>query len=242
MSRAHVMSFSWPNALIEQFRRIVPPEARSAFVHRAVRREMYQPDASFSELDWRQVDTIEAYVRGWLLGVFFGASQDPRKEFDADNAQAFITENAWKNKVDEEIPPVEVGGRLLVRRPRDAASWESTPGSSAVSVRWPATMVELFPGSGSDNRSAVTASAVRRELSLVNHTAAKVVVTESTATTFCFGLDDGIEHGACLRPSKTLDRAHVEGLVAREIAAYLLEPVLGRGRRRRNRSRRSPGR
>ena len=189
----------------------------------------------------RPLENVEGYARGWLLGIFFGASRDPRREIDEDDVQSYLMETVgkycqdrWFDKADEGIPPVEVCGRRLVRRPRTLVANGFSAGSSAISVRWPAWKGEEFRTSVPHGRSAYAATAVRRELAIVNHTSVNVVMKRDAETggAFYLGLMNSIPYGASLRPSATLDRAHVEDLVGREISAYLLEPVLPHGRRR----------
>ena len=206
-----------------------------------------QPPDDFARVEW-PLENIEGYGRGWLLGILFGASQDPRVEIDVDAVELYIKETAraccpsrWIDKEDQGIPPIEVRGRRLLRSPRTLAPSESSAEHSVMSVRWPEGNVKAFRTSVPHHRSAYSASAVWRELAIVNHIAEKVVMRsdEDTDEAFCLGLRDGIQCGSGLRPSATLDRAHVEDLVGREIAAYLLEPVLPGGASRR---RRRPGR
>ena len=58
---------------------------------------------------------------------------------------------------------------------------------------------------------------------LLNVTSAMVVETDLNWHAFALGLSEGTSHGANLRPNSTLDPAHVEDLVDREITAYLCE-------------------
>lgn len=250
MPRSRVMSFTWPGHVIARFCHIVPSEARSAFSLRAVRRELslepssgVQPPEDFARVEW-PLEVIEAYARARLLGIVFGASRDPRMEIDVEDAEAYIREtvvaccpDSWYDKANEGIPPIEVRGRRLLRRPPTLATCDFSAKHSVISLRWPEGDVEVFRTSVPHNRSAYSASAVWRELAIVKHTAEKVMLRTDADTNWAFelGLRDGISCGSGLRPSATLDRAHVEDLVGREIAAYLLESVLPGGDRRRRR-------
>ena len=249
MSRTRVMAFVLRTALVYCLKQQVPDEGRSAFVVRAVTREVgMSKSKQFTETEPTAAD-IEAYTRGWLTCLLYGPAQDPRVEFDSDDATEFMEETirascVWDRdcRPVKDIPPVEVGGRQLIRRARTPGSWAAIPGSTSLCVRWPAWTADFFYREVSGNRSAFVAKALERELSILHHTGKSVALTVSTGTAFAMGADAGILYGCGLVPTETLDPAHVEDLVAREIAAYLLEPVLDRGRRRRMRSRRSTAR
>ena len=172
------MSFRLPNGLIDFFSRHVPSEARSAFVVRAAVREVeMQKYKAFTETE-PECGEIEAFARGWLTCSLYSASQDPRKDFDADDADAFVEETvsrncqaAWQGNADKGILPIEVGGRQLIRRARAVGAYESIPGSTPFSVRWPAWMTEYFANEVSGNRSALVERAVKREFLICHDTA-----------------------------------------------------------------------
>ena len=239
MARTIVLTLFLRNGLIDLVRRFVPSEGRSAFTVRAVTRLVDMRDADLVETATTRppVELIEAYARGWLDGVVYAASQDPRKAFDAYEAEDYITEVVSTHCSAVAIVPVQIGGREWVRRARPMDRRENLPGSATFSARWPESTVEALHESVPHDRSASFSKALWEELTIVSYSVVNLPVTEETILAFRLGLKSGIQHGSGLRPAGALDPAQSEILVAREIAAYVLEPLLAAGRRRMQRRR-----
>ena len=171
-------------------------------------------------------DMIEAYARGWLDGVLYAAAEDPRR--DRVDVREFA--GLESSRSDPGIPPITVGNRELVRRARSVGPWNSIAGSGQILYRCPVEIRERVRREIQVARSPFSADAVRGELMLLNATSAMVVETQLNWHAFALGLSEGTSHGANLRPSATLDPAHVEDLVDREITAYLCEHWTAAGR------------
>ena len=229
MPRSRVVSLSWPRALAERFRGCVPPEARSAFAYRVTMRTIATIEcARLNAIDWT-AKLVEAFARGWLMGVLTGVSMDPRAEllgYPSTELILHITlddqHRVGKEKADEGLPPVLVRGRELVRRPRIIDGWEDIPGTKTVSFRFPVAgyehLLEVVPR----DRSAAIASSMERELDVVEVVDVRLTRTTDTMTALEYGLQYGQEHGLSLLRDGPFDPHHIEDLVAREIAAYLV--------------------
>ena len=224
-ARSEVTSDRWPKRLIDFFHRCVPPEARSAVIVRAMSREIAMAANQWLGEVAITADMVEAYARGWLDGVLYAAAEDPRRD------TVEVPELPGLVSCRSELGiPIRVGNHELVRRARGVGPWKSITGSGHISYRCPVGIRERIRREIQVPRSRFSANAVKRELMLLNVTSPMVVETPSTSYAFALGLSDGISHGAALRPSATLDPAHVEDLVDREITAYLCEHWTEAGR------------
>ena len=263
MPRSFVLSLYLDSALVNAVRGHVSAEGASAFWHRAIVREVVMqesvrhsgPLGCYTVHEYATyhhstacaadptADDVEAFARGWLHSLLHGASQDPRAEPDIAELMDWVDRtfrmNCLGDKPDQLgvcIPPVTVGDRPLIRKRRAPVVFGASHGATSLSLRWPwctqGYLERLLP----TNRSAFAAAAGARELSLVSHAEEEIVATDSTRAAFDLGSQAGVLYGTSLRPGGSLNPARVEDLVAREISAYLLEPVLGerpgRGRRR----------
>ena len=133
------------------------------------------------------------------------------------------------DKADEGLAPVLVSGGELVRRPRTNYGGQDIPGTEAHSVRWPEASYMVLRDSVRRERSAFIATTVERELDIVEVVDARLKRTKDTMTAFEHGFEAGQQHGRELLRDSRLDARHIEDLVAREIAAYLLAPrIVGR--------------
>ena len=236
-----VTSFSWLNELKELVKRVVPVESRSAFVVRAIMRQLATKEwTGQSEFEWTPTST-EAFGRGWLSGVVFGASADRRDYvdlcdhlYDASELVLMLTYNderrVGKDEAAQSVPPVVFGGREWVRRPQTIGRGQSVPGSSTFSVRMPEVTVEAFHKSVPENRSAFAAGAVESELAIATVGDVRLKRTEEVIWAFARGCVAGQSRGHSLVADIELGEEHIEDLVDREIRAYLLEPRRGRRR------------
>ena len=239
--RTEVLSFRLPLWLIDLVLRHVPEEARSAFVVRAVKRTLAMREGPDDEaVTHANAVQIEAFARGWLEGVLYAARQDPRADFDADAAQEFVEGTYFARfsarsigQSDYTVPLLEIDGRQWVRQARPMGPRDPAPGSATFSVRWPAWDLErLSRELPYGRRSPFVAEALEDELALVSYSSVEIAI-EDIAWEYRLGLERGVQHGAGLRPMGTgrRDRAQAEDLVTREVAAYMLQPLLDTGRR-----------
>ena len=235
--RSQVMSFRWPRSLREFFFRYVPSEARSAFTVRVVTLMIAIQNDELLRKTPITAEIIEACDRGWLVGLLWGAGEDPRQRLDIDFNVDFLEFNFIAHRsIENGIPPARVGDIKLVRRPPKFAPWKSIPGSGGVSFRWPRQMVESFRKEVAEPRTDFVANAVKiwlaslASLASSNAEGELVVTAEATWQAWSLALAEGIRHGASLLSTSTLDPAHVEDLVDREITAYLLERWTAVGR------------
>ena len=229
MARSRVVSWSWPRGLAERCERLVPAEARSAFVWRAICRQIATSE-HLEGIAWTGL-LVEAFARGWITGAIHGASMDPRDVFMGCDLAEVIDDltigdelRVGKDKAGEGLPPIVLRGREWVRRGQAVEEGESIPGSKTVSVRVPVEKVEFFHTSVPRGRSAFVAGAVECELHIAAVGDARLERTEDTMRAFEVGLGQGVWHGNDLLRDASLDADHVETIVAREIAGYLLEP------------------
>ena len=236
MARTRVVAGSWPRALGERFRSCVPPEGRSAFIVRAMMRAISTIErAGLKGIEWTAT-SVEAFARAWLMGVLAGASMDPRGELAWYTGAEFILNmtlddqhRVGKDKADEGLPPVLVSGVELVRRPRTNYGGQDIPGTETYYFRFPEASYRELLYSVPRERSAFCATAVERELDIVEVVDARLKRTKDTMTVFGRGIELGQQHGFELLRDSRLDARHIEDLVAREIAAYLLAPrIVGR--------------
>ena len=240
MARSCVLSLSWPKRLIARFLQCVPPEARSAFVYRAVTREIAAKECvDLKEIEWTPT-LIEAWARSWLMCAIIGASTDPRMRrlgYDGSELISIIRFDDLRrvgiDRADESLPPVVIGGREFVRRPRAIDRGENIqeniPGSDTFCVRWPTAGHERLLEAVPRDRSRFFAAGVGRELTIVEAVDARLKLAKDTMTVFDHGCVHGQEHGLDLLHGASLDSGHIENLVAREIAAYVLAAgIVGR--------------
>ena len=235
--RSQVMSFRWRRPLRDLFFRYVPSEARSAFTARVVTLMIAIQNDEWLRKTPITAEIIEACDRGWLVGLLWSAGEDPRRKLDIDCEVDFLDfDHIAHCSIDHGIPPPRVGDIKLVRRPPTFAPWKSIPGSGGVSFRWPRQMVEAFRKEVAEPRTDFVANAVKiwltslSSLSSLNAEGEVVVTADATWHAWRLAVAEGIRHGASLLSTSTLDPAHVEDLVDREITAYRLERWTAVGR------------
>ena len=89
MAASRVASFRLPRELIARLRRSVPKGSQSAFVARAVTREL---DMQVDDVLPVEVTptSIEAYRRGFVSGVTRGASLRPNEILDPEHVEDLV--------------------------------------------------------------------------------------------------------------------------------------------------------